>query len=249
MKKKILGLLMMLFVLTASYANINAMPVKKEYTDNIQRSVVKYKTNTNYANNKYNRVSPNSKMYLKYRVGNKLAAATFTSSNKKVATVNSRTGAVSFKKSGKVTIYVKGSDGRNLRAKFEIDGVYVTVSIKSQVASIYRGGKRLRKVPIVTGRSGVYDTPKGTFKLAYKQRNTYLDGATVGFDYYLPVKYWMPLANTGGVGFHDASWRGAKQFGGKYYLYDGSHGCINMRTKDAAFFYKTMKAGTTIKIY
>jgi lipoprotein-anchoring transpeptidase ErfK/SrfK len=76
--------------------------------------------------------------------------------------------------------------------------------------------------------------------------NTYLAGATVGYSYYIPVKYWMPLAKTGGVGLHDARWRSYGSFGGSYYKWDGSHGCINMRTNDVAVFYQFLKAGDEI---
>lgn len=248
--KKILSITLVIVLFISSYSIINAMPVKREYTDNIQRSIVNGRSSTNLANNRFINVNQKTKADLNYIVGTKYVSASYSSSNTSVATVNSRTGLVYFKKAGKVYINVKGTDKRNYRIKYNVNqSVFISVSIKRQTASIYRNGKRLRTAKVVTGRAGVTPTPKGTFKIAYKQRNTYLDGSTVGYDYYLAVKYWMPIAGTGGVGFHDASWRGYNQFGGKYYLSDGSHGCINMRTKDAAFFYSVMKPGTTVKIY
>ncbi|MEG0569311.1 MAG: L,D-transpeptidase, partial [Erysipelotrichales bacterium] len=180
----------------------------------------------------------------------KNTAATFSSSNTKVASVVANNGVITFKDRGSVYIRIKGNDGRNYKVKFNVmDKTYARVSIKGQYAELYKNGKRVKKVPVVTGKPGRTATPKGTFKIAYKTRNTYLDGSTVGYDYYLPVKYWIPLANTGGVGFHDASWRTYKSFGKGYYKWDGSHGCINMRTGDAAYFYKHLSKGTQVKIF
>ena len=249
MKKKFLLGIMFLFVLTFTIASkVDAIPFSKEYSDNIQRYVIKSGTKVNLIGKTTN-VKPNSSFNLDYKVGSKFTEATYKSSNTKVATVNKTTGIVKFKGSGKVAITVSGSDKRTYKTYFNINSTYVLVSIKNQNARLYVNGKLKKKVPVVTGRAGVTPTPKGTFKIAYKQRDTYLDGETVGFDYYLAVKYWMPLGGTGGVGLHDASWRGYNQFGGNYYLWDGSHGCINMRTKDAAYFYSKIKKGTTVKIY
>lgn len=249
MKKKILIGIMFIFALTFTIASkVDAVPFSKEYSDNIQRYIIKSGTKANLIG-KTTIVKPNSSYNLDYKIGSKLTSATYKSSNTKVATVDKNNGVVKFKKSGKVTITVVGSDKRTYKTYFNINDTYVLVSIKNQNARIYVNGKLRKKAPVVTGRAGVTPTPKGTFKIAYKQRNTYLDGATVGFDYYLPVKYWMPLAGTGGVGLHDARWRGYNQFGKNYYLWDGSHGCINMRTGDAKYFYSKIKKGTIVKVY
>ena len=49
-----------------------------------------------------------------------------------------------------------------------------------------------------------------------------------------PVQYWARVTDTG-VGMHDLA-RGA--YGGNIYLYDGSHGCINMSLSAAAEMYE-----------
>ena len=248
MKKRILAVLVVFALALVSVNTIKAIGFEKEYSDNIERYVYKAGTTDNFLT-QYNMVKPNSKINLDYYIGSKNTKAQFYSSNKKVATINVNSGVVSFKKAGKVIITIKGSDNRTYKAKFEIESTYVIISIKNQNAKLYVNGKLKKKAPVVTGRAGVTPTPTGTFKIAYKQRDTYLDGATVGYDYYLKVKYWMPLAGTGGVGLHDAPWRAYDQYGGSYYLWDGSHGCINMRTADAGYFFKYIKAGTTVKVY
>lgn len=247
MKKKILKIVSICFVFIVIGININAVAMSPQYSDNVTRYVLRGSNKTNLINKTIS-VKPKTTYNLDYKRGSKYINATYTSGNTKVATVNKTNGVIGFKKTGKVTIYVKGSDNRQYRVYFSVGETYVVVSIASQRARLYVNGKLRKSVPVVTGKPGRTSTPKGTWKIAYKTRNTYLDGATVGYDYYLKVRYWIPLAGTGGVGFHDAPWRSNGAFGGKIYKYDGSHGCINMRTKDAAYFYKYLKAGTVIKI-
>ena len=55
----------------------------------------------------------------------------------------------------------------------------------------------------------------------------------------------MPF--NGGVGMHDAWWRGA--FGGDIYLYDGSHGCINMPVDMAAAAFDIVTLDMPIVVY
>ena len=73
----------------------------------------------------------------------------------------------------------------------------------------------------------MHDTSKGVFKIRGKSRNVYL----IGPDYKSFVNYWMPIY--GDVGLHDASWRWS--FGGDIYTYNGSHGCVNLPMKTAAY--------------
>lgn len=246
--KKYFKFIFVAFVLIFVSVNVSAVSFQKEYADNMQRYIYKTGSGTNLIGKTTN-VKPKQSIKLGYKVGNKYIAAKYTSSNTKVATVNAATGLVKFLTTGKVTITVAGSDKKTYKTYFNSAGVQVNISIKSQRAMLYVNGQLKKSVPIVTGRAGVTPTPKGTFKIAYKQTNTYLDGSTVGYDYYLHVKYWMPLAGTGGVGLHDASWRSYNSFGGNYYKWDGSHGCINMRTSDAAYFYRYISAGTIVNIY
>ena len=59
------------------------------------------------------------------------------------------------------------------------------------------------------------------------------------------VSYWMPF--NGGIGMHDATWRGS--FGGSYYKYSGSHGCINMPKSKAASLYEMIETNCTVVCY
>lgn len=64
-------------------------------------------------------------------------------------------------------------------------------------------------------------------------------------EYETPVNYWMPF--NGGIGMHDASWRGS--FGGTIYKYSGSHGCINMPLSKAGELYSMIETGCTVVCY
>ena len=50
-----------------------------------------------------------------------------------------------------------------------------------------------------------------------------------------------------GVGIHDATWR--SQFGGDYYLTDGSHGCINTPYSIVEIIFNNIEVGTPVVMY
>ncbi len=98
---------------------------------------------------------------------------------------------------------------------------YVEVDCTRQYMWIYIDGEVALETEVVTGlMTESRATPAGIC-LVY---NKALDYTLTGPGYRTPVSYWMPF--NGAVGFHDAWWRGA--FGGDIYLWDGSHGCVNM---------------------
>ncbi|WP_423364454.1 L,D-transpeptidase [Mycoplasma sp. P36-A1] len=130
-----------------------------------------------------------------------------------------------------------------------VDDNLVEVSISKQMVYLYNKGKLILSTPVVTGMNGKHDTPKGKFTIMYKTTNFTLRGDAYGYDYALPVKYWMPFEGGNGVGLHDAPWRKAGTFGGNYYLNDGSHGCINMIHADVATIYSYVSAGTAVWVH
>ncbi|WP_423363590.1 L,D-transpeptidase [Mycoplasma sp. P36-A1] len=247
-KNTVRGLVALVLVMMVSLLSVNAIKMEKEYTDYRTRAIVKHKTTTNI-NNRTITVKPKSSYNLDVIIGRSVTKAKFKTSNKHIATVNANSGLVKFtKKTGIVTITAVSSENKTYKVKFRVGETYAKINISKQSAYLYVNGKLARTAKVVTGTKNKHDTPKGTWYVAYKTRNTYLDGASVGYDYYLPVKYWIPLANTGGVGLHDARWRSNSAFGKSYYKTEGSHGCINMRNKDVAYFYKYLKAGSRVVI-
>lgn len=118
---------------------------------------------------------------------------------------------------------------------------FVEVDISSQTLNFYQDSNLILTTPVTTGKDGVYDTRIGYFQIAYKDYNTYLEGP----GYKVHVDYWMPF--DGGIGLHDATWRGT--FGGDIYTYNGSHGCVNMPYDAAQTVYENISAGTRVLVH
>ena len=146
-----------------------------------------------------------------------------------------------------VTYKVKDSSG-NTRVKKrrvqvgtdkEIDYAnHVEISISEQKLWYYKNGKLFLSSNIVSGQRYVHPTPKGNYRIQWKATDTYL----IGDDYKTHVNYWMPF--NGGIGLHDATWRGA--FGGDIYTYNGSHGCVNLPYSVAQKIFYNIKEGTLV---
>ena len=120
--------------------------------------------------------------------------------------------------------------------------LYVYVDLDAQKVSLIENDKVILEAPCVSGGvSAGHSTPDGVFSIYYKQRNATLRGP----GYASFVKYWMPF--NGGIGLHDADgWR--YSYGGDIYLYNGSHGCINLPEKAAAQIYEKVQAGTKVVV-
>ena len=121
-------------------------------------------------------------------------------------------------------------------------GTYIEVNLSSQQLWFYKNGECLVSTSMVSGK--VVDghcTPTGVYSIYSKSTDTYLTGP--GYRSY--VSYWMPFY--GGYGLHDATWRGS--FGGDIYLYNGSHGCVNLPLKSASTIYDNAPVGTKVILY
>ncbi|MEG0365082.1 MAG: L,D-transpeptidase [Erysipelotrichales bacterium] len=131
-----------------------------------------------------------------------------------------------------------------------IDDKLVEVSIADQKVYLYSSGKLIKTAEVVTGKpNGTMDTTKGKYTVMYKTTNFTLKGDAYGYDYKLPVKYWIPFEGGGGIGLHDAPWRAHHDFGGQRYKTTGSHGCVNMRLEDVRFIYNEVVAGTAVWVH
>ena len=121
-------------------------------------------------------------------------------------------------------------------------GNYVEIDLTSQYLWLYKDGELVISTPFVSGNvSGGRRTPTGVFSIFGMYTDTYLMGPT-WYDY---VNYWIPFY--GGIGLHDASWR--DEFGGSIYMYDGSHGCINLPNYAAGVIYDNVSLGTMVIVY
>lgn len=129
----------------------------------------------------------------------------------------------------------------------DLGDTYIEVDLSDQHMYYYQNGVDIFESDFVSGNMSYADrqTHAGIFTLYYKKSPDVLRGtmkADGTYEYEANVQYWMPF--DGGIGFHDASWRGA--FGGDIYLTDGSHGCINLPPSNAAVLYDLIQYGVPI---
>lgn len=115
----------------------------------------------------------------------------------------------------------------------------IYVSISSQRLYYYEYGKVVLSSAIVTGKNNA--TPRGHYKVLRKSRNVTLKGD----DYESFVNYWIAFRGNS-YGIHDASWRSS--FGGSIYIYNGSHGCVNMPYYNVQRLYNLVSVGTPVII-
>lgn len=124
----------------------------------------------------------------------------------------------------------------------DIGDTYVEIDLSDQHVYVYVDGKMEFDTPCVSGNTSAgRGTPGGLFGITYKAMHVTLKGE----DYESPVTYWMPF--NGGIGLHDATWRGS--FGGSIYYYNGSHGCINLPYSAAAQIYSMVEPGMPVVCY
>lgn len=124
---------------------------------------------------------------------------------------------------------------------------YVEVDMGEQYMYVYVDGELAVATPVVTGRpdSG-RATADGCFETFGKDRNITLGSYDVQ-GYESPVDYW--IAFNGGQGLHDASWRWEGEFGGDTWLYDGSHGCVNVPSSIMGTVYSCVEESEPIVLY
>lgn len=119
-----------------------------------------------------------------------------------------------------------------------IGNTYIEIDLTAQHLYYYQDGQIVVDSPFVSGKmTSDRWTPPGVFTLTYKETDRILKGerrADGSYSYQSHVNFWMPF--NGGIGLHDASWRGT--FGGTIYKYSGSHGCINMPYEKAKAVYE-----------
>ena len=138
---------------------------------------------------------------------------------------------ISAVKSGKsTTVVAKFSRTAMGSLENDLGTTYAEIDLTNQRMWMYKDGKIVVSTDIVSGKAdGEHETPQGTYKLKYKEKNATLKGA----NYSTPVAWWMPF--NGDIGMHDATWQ--PTFGGDRYIKHGSHGCINLPLDKAASIF------------
>ena len=124
----------------------------------------------------------------------------------------------------------------------------IEVDLTAQRVYAYEGNRQVYNFLISSGK---WDrTPTGTFYIWTKIRSQKMSGGSkaLGTYYYLPnVPYIMFFYNNNvsksmGYSFHGTYWH--NNFGVPM-----SHGCINMKTPEAALIFSWAEVGTPVTIY
>ena len=118
----------------------------------------------------------------------------------------------------------------------DLSGHWIDIDLSEQMLYAYDGDTLVNSFLVSTGVSA-HPTVTGTFYVYVKYLYTDMSGP----GYYLPdVPYTMYFYS--GYGIHGTYWH--NNFG-----YPMSHGCVNMRTSDAAWVYNFSKIGTPVVIH
>jgi lipoprotein-anchoring transpeptidase ErfK/SrfK len=132
---------------------------------------------------------------------------------------------------------------------FKIGNAHISqVDIGRHVMRVYDNGKLIRTFPVSTGRDQ-YPTMDGVHIAIEKSAVVQMNSATVGIlpgnpDYYNETVYWDVRISDGGEFVHAAPWSVASQ--GHVNV---SHGCVNLSTGDAQWFYNWALRGDVIDVY
>lgn len=126
----------------------------------------------------------------------------------------------------------------------DIGNTYIEVDYTNQTLYYYKEGELVLQSKFVSGNMRKkWGSPDGLYEVKYKDTDCTLVGET----YESHVDYFIVFAKN--IGFHDATWRKSKEFGGKTYLTDGSHGCINMPYNSVKELFSKVSKGTPIIAY
>ena len=142
---------------------------------------------------------------------------------------------------------------------------YVDVDISEQLARVYVDGEFIMDADLVTGiPDSKYETPRGVYYITEHEEQVDLynpgnvpEGVTPqGFEifeggWYSHVDYWMAFIDSS-TGLHNSDWRtvyGRDYDGDLIYLYNGSHGCINMSYDDAQQMYGLTELGDAVIVH
>ena len=122
----------------------------------------------------------------------------------------------------------------------------VEVRLDEQLLLAYENGKAIFATRVSTGGkrlSGTYTTPVGSFLTYHKRPTRHMangDIASNGFDF--PGVPWVLYITESGISFHGTYWH--NNFG-----HPMSHGCVNMPTPEAQWFYENfVEIGTPVHV-
>ena len=121
------------------------------------------------------------------------------------------------------------------------------VDVRTHRMKITSGGRTLRTVPVSTGREK-YPTTNGVHFVIEKNAVKLMDSSTVGIPRNSPAGYYQKVAwsvriSNSGEFVHAAPWSTGSQ--GRANV---SHGCVNLSTADAAWYFRLTRRGDVVEV-
>lgn len=128
---------------------------------------------------------------------------------------------------------------------------FIDVDISDQHAIFFDSdGSVIWEADVVTGQPSLsHDTTQGSWTITNKESPSTLIGPnneSGNPSWISHVDFWMGVVGNL-MGFHNAPWRSS--FGGDIYLYNGSHGCINLSYEKADQLYSLCNVGDVVIIH
>lgn len=152
------------------------------------------------------------------------------------------------------------TDQQLLQHYHALDQRVVVVSLGEEAMRVYNHGTLVKAFHVTTGRPEKPSLP-GFWSIESKQSPTvFKSDEPRGSAYWYPdtpINYAM-LYHSGGYFLHDSWWRADygpdTQFphydsSGDSFSFDGSHGCVNISTDNAAWLYHYVDLNTRVLIY
>jgi len=121
------------------------------------------------------------------------------------------------------------------------------VDVRTHRMRVVSGGRTLRVLPVSTGRER-YPTTNGIHFVVSKTKDELMDSSTVGIPrdspggYYEHVAWSVRISNSGEF-VHAAPWSTGSQ--GRANV---SHGCVNLSTANAAWYFGLTRRGDVVEI-
>jgi lipoprotein-anchoring transpeptidase ErfK/SrfK len=121
------------------------------------------------------------------------------------------------------------------------------VDVRTHRMKVTSGGRTLRVLPVSTGRER-YPTTNGVHFVLEKNQVKVMDSSTVGIPrngpggYYQRVAWSVRISNSGEF-VHAAPWSTGSQ--GRANV---SHGCVNLSTANAAWFFRQTRRGDVVEV-
>ena len=125
---------------------------------------------------------------------------------------------------------------------FSLGDSYIEVDFDNQQMTFIKDGRLVVNTNVVTGALNGHQTPTGLYETHGKEHDVWLKGD----DYLVFVKYWISVVGDI-IGLHDASWR--ENFGASFYVYGGSHGCVNTPEEAMAMIWNLAEDGTPVLMH